>query len=504
MGGSALGGEPLFHRTDPWGDEVSAIVVCASAEHVAVDDAGFVHVDASADLEVELAFRDGGHLEAVDDACACRDLDAVANACHGETLFPEPAGDAEEVLVFADVFRGASAAEEDADVVGGVDVFEGDVGFDGVAFPFFGDGPTGFDLVEDHLVAAFFGGGDDGLESGFDDAVEGVEGVDGFGCVADDDEDFGFVHWVIFWVFERDSRRAAEKGGESGEVTGLRQGCHGYVTAGFEVFGVITSDLTREASECGEPAVGSRIFQRRSMGSGAYVVRMASTDEDVRAAQTLRFLVFNLEMQEGLDCSYLTLRDEDRFDGVCDHLLVEHQGEVVGTYRMQTGREALLGHGLYSAQEFDLSPFESLRDELMELGRACVRRDHRNLIVLSLLWRGVVGRALALGCRYLVGCSSLNSREAWEGMAVYRRLALRHLAPEPFRTSPLAGWECSAGGTGSMEVEIPKLLRAYLSLGAWICGEPALDREFGTIDFLTLMDLRNLRGVYWEGGRNEH
>ena len=38
----------------------------------------------------------------------------------------------------------------------------------------------------------------------------------------------------------------------------------------------------------------------------------------------------------------------------------------------------------------------------------------------------------------------------------------------------------------------PKLLRAYLSVGAKICGPPALDRQFKTIDFLTLLDLEAL------------
>ena len=41
-------------------------------------------------------------------------------------------------------------------------------------------------------------------------------------------------------------------------------------------------------------------------------------------------------------------------------------------------------------------------------------------------------------------------------------------------------------------VQPPKLLRAYLSIGANICGRPALDREFKTIDFLTLLDLESM------------
>jgi putative hemolysin len=33
-------------------------------------------------------------------------------------------------------------------------------------------------------------------------------------------------------------------------------------------------------------------------------------------------------------------------------------------------------------------------------------------------------------------------------------------------------------------------LKTYLAIGAQICAPPAWDREFGTIDFLTLLDLK--------------
>jgi putative hemolysin len=42
------------------------------------------------------------------------------------------------------------------------------------------------------------------------------------------------------------------------------------------------------------------------------------------------------------------------------------------------------------------------------------------------------------------------------------------------------------------EVKIPKLLRTYMAIGARVCAPPAWDREFGTIDFLTLLDLQQL------------
>jgi putative hemolysin len=130
-----------------------------------------------------------------------------------------------------------------------------------------------------------------------------------------------------------------------------------------------------------------------SGGAGtSYAVRFARTDEEIRAALRLRFEVFNLELNEGLAASHATGMDEDEFDEVCDHLIVtkERTGEVVGTYRMQTGSMAGLNLGYYSACEFDLTPFEPVRGSLVELGRACVHRDHRSIAVISMLWKEIV------------------------------------------------------------------------------------------------------------------
>ena len=41
-------------------------------------------------------------------------------------------------------------------------------------------------------------------------------------------------------------------------------------------------------------------------------------------------------------------------------------------------------------------------------------------------------------------------------------------------------------------VKVPKLLKTYLAIGARIAAPPAWDREFRTIDFLTLLDLKAL------------
>lgn len=223
-----------------------------------------------------------------------------------------------------------------------------------------------------------------------------------------------------------------------------------------------------------------------------YVIRLAQTPADLQAAQSLRFQVFNLELNEGLAESYQTGLDADPFDAVCDHLIVEHtpSQSVVGTYRLQTGTSAAKNRGYYCAQEFNFAPFEPLRNEIVELGRACVHKQHRNLVVLGLLWKGIADYAQAHHCRYLIGCSSITSQSAADGASAYSQLCRKYLAEPAWRTKPTAAFDCPLDQVSEEPVQIPKLLRAYLTLGAKICGEPALDREFGTIDFLTLLDLQ--------------
>jgi putative hemolysin len=139
--------------------------------------------------------------------------------------------------------------------------------------------------------------------------------------------------------------------------------------------------------------------------AGQYAVSFASSLEEVRAAQALRFEVFNLELKEGLADSYSTGLDADAFDAVCDHLIVVDTAShrVVGTYRLQTGANAAKNIGYYSAQEFEFRVFEPVRNEIVELGRTCVHRQHRNLIVLGLLWKAIADYAKAHNCRYLIG-----------------------------------------------------------------------------------------------------
>ena len=243
------------------------------------------------------------------------------------------------------------------------------------------------------------------------------------------------------------------------------------------------------------------------------MTRLARTADELRGAQRLRFEVFNLELGEGLSESHATGLDVDPFDEFCDHLVVEElgTGTIVGTYRLQTGQLAAANLGYYSEREFHFAPYEPFRCEMIELGRACVHAEHRNLNVLHLLWRGIATYAIERKARFLIGCSSLTSQDPAEAEGMYRQLR-SHLVEAALRTRPrpefaVAGGDDASGlGAWSHQTEpgspIPatvtassKLLRAYLAIGAKICGPPAIDREFGTIDFLTLLDLRALPAI---------
>jgi putative hemolysin len=249
---------------------------------------------------------------------------------------------------------------------------------------------------------------------------------------------------------------------------------------------------------------------------GRYRLRLAETTEDRDAACRLRFRVFNIELGEGLEESYQTGRDVDRFDLCCEHLLVEDKlgsnpaRRIVGTYRMQSGVNAARNLGYYSEQEFSFAPYEALRHGILELGRACIDREHRTPEVLTLLWRGIAQYANDMELRYLVGCSSINSQDPSEGWQTYAQLEHYRVSPE-FETVPTAAFACPIEQQGAhaqpspcreestteaqaqpAPTKVPKLLKTYLSIGARIAAPPAWDREFGTIDFLTVLDLKLL------------
>ena len=254
-----------------------------------------------------------------------------------------------------------------------------------------------------------------------------------------------------------------------------------------------------QSRELGSPyPVFPELLPPGTMRAGRYQVRFAGSAEDLDALQRLRFEVFNLELGEGLDSAFATGRDHDALDLSFHHLMIVSDAgqETVGTYRLQTAAMARAGGGFYAAGEFDLAglPGEYL-DQAIEVGRACVARGHRNGRVLNLLWRGLATYMQRNRKRYLFGCCSLTSQDQALGIATARLLAREGHNHSALWARPLPGFACgrAAGDSGDGDTpRIPPLFQSYLALGAKVISDPAIDRQFGTIDFLVSLDVEEL------------
>jgi putative hemolysin len=235
--------------------------------------------------------------------------------------------------------------------------------------------------------------------------------------------------------------------------------------------------------------------------TGRYEVRFAANPDELVAIQKLRFEVFNLELGEGLEESYQTGRDEDRFDPFCHHLVVidRESARVVGTYRLQTNVMAERFGGFYSVDEFDLDGMSrEVIENAVEVGRACVAREFRSRQVLFLLWRGLAAYIQKNHKRFLFGCCSLTSQDPVEGKRVMDYLVAEGEVHPGMTVRPQPGWECYDENDPPVvpedaeAVTLPQLFRIYLRYGAKVCGPPAIDRYFKTIDYLVVLDTDEL------------
>ncbi|MQY12837.1 hypothetical protein SRB5_29760 [Streptomyces sp. RB5] len=227
-----------------------------------------------------------------------------------------------------------------------------------------------------------------------------------------------------------------------------------------------------------------------------YIVGLAQSDDDVRAAQRLRHDVFAGEMGARLEGG-LPGHDVDRFDAFCDHLVVRDavSRQVVGTYRLLPPERASLAGALYAEGEFDLGALDPVRADLVEVGRSCVHPGHRDGTVISLIWAGIARYMTDRGHNWLAGCCSIPLADGGTRAAgTWERVRGRNMAPEEFRVRPLRPW--TPEGIAPAKGELPALLRGYLRLGAWVCGEPAYDPEFDVADLYVLLPMNRVNERY--------
>jgi putative hemolysin len=212
----------------------------------------------------------------------------------------------------------------------------------------------------------------------------------------------------------------------------------------------------------------------------------------------LRYEVFCREYR---NVSFPLGMEVDAFDAVADHLIIldRASSEVLGTYRLLSSCSSPF---FYSETEFALGRFLATPGIKLELSRACIRRDSRDGMVIHLLWRGLARYAEAVSARFLFGCGSVKTTKVEDAVHVYRHLQRRSVLTEAHQIEPLPAYRMPKfpemqkslpeGDEDTGAALVPALLNAYLRAGAKVYGQPALDRAFGCIDFLTALEWDDL------------
>jgi putative hemolysin len=232
--------------------------------------------------------------------------------------------------------------------------------------------------------------------------------------------------------------------------------------------------------------------------SGPYMLDFARSAADLLPIFRLRYRVFNEELGEGFAQSQIDQMDRDAYDEQFHHLYIRdlRSGDIIGTYRLQTRAMADNGSGFYSDGIFDLSSIpEEVLAESVEIGRACIHKHHRSVQVLHMLWKGIGTYMTHNRKEFLFGCCSLTSQDSREGWDVYAKLKEAGQMSGDFRVEPRSGFSCMSSPVtpgDPSSARIPRLMRTYLSFGAKICSTPAIDRNFRTIDFLTIFGLSSM------------
>ncbi len=256
--------------------------------------------------------------------------------------------------------------------------------------------------------------------------------------------------------------------------------------------------FTRESAHTFEPVV-----------AGNQIIRLASSVNELDAAQALRYRVFYNEMgAHPLPEMAATERDFDRYDAACDHLIVvdqqrPYETQVVGTYRIMRREHARTAGGFYSSSEYDISKLTGYSGVIMELGRSCVDAAYRDRATLNLLWRGIAEYLNAHSVDLMFGCASLPGTDPEQLAMQLSYLYHYHLAPEAIRTKALPDRFTNMNLLPKEAIDpkralasLPPLLKGYLRVGAFIGDGAVVDHQFNTTDVCIIVKTEMIAGRY--------
>jgi len=234
-----------------------------------------------------------------------------------------------------------------------------------------------------------------------------------------------------------------------------------------------------------------RHFAAIHLDSGKYTVKTVSSPRELRGALALRSEVFREEF--GVTGSTREIWDIDELDFVADHLILVEKstGKIVGTYRLICSERS---ERFYSQSEFEMSRLMATPGVKLELSRACTHPEFRGGMAMVLLWRGIAQYMAAVNASVLFGCSSFRTEDP-KHAAELRRYFIRtgkaspELGVTPLPEYRMEGLDQSDESALADEpsLPIPPLVQLYLKAGARLSPEPAHDRAFHCLDFLTVL-----------------
>lgn len=241
-----------------------------------------------------------------------------------------------------------------------------------------------------------------------------------------------------------------------------------------------------------------------------FTVRLATSAEDLDAAQALRYRVFYEEMAATPTPEMRERhRDFDSFDEICDHLLVIDEGKtngaigVVGTYRLLRRSVANRHRGFYTQQEYDVSALLQQPGEMVELGRSCVDPEYRSRGVMQMLWRGLAEYVQAHDIHLMFGCASFPGTEPETMGMQLSYLHHYHMAPQPLRPRALAHHYVSMGILPAAGIDahaaladLPPLIKGYLRVGGFVGDGAVVDHQFNTTDVCVIVKTDQITAKY--------
>lgn len=245
---------------------------------------------------------------------------------------------------------------------------------------------------------------------------------------------------------------------------------------------------------------------------GNLEARIAQTRSEIDAAQELRYRVFYEEMSAiPSERAAEERRDSDRFDDICDHLLVidkQRAGtadEVVGTYRLLRSSIANAHGGFYTSSEYDIALLIAHHGETLELGRSCVEEQYRNRPTMQLLWQSIAQYVFNYDISIMFGCASLPGTDPKQLALPLSYLYHHHLAPPALRPKALVDLYVDMQLLPVEQVEarralaaLPPLIKGYLRLGGFVGDGAVVDHQFNTTDVSIVVKTDQVTDKYFK------